>query len=495
MMVKKYGRLVASWLCTMVASCVFYGAVCEAEIISVEGEYTYPFITDANESPMVVQEIAKEKAMRAAAENASVGVLSRSEIKNSKLTKDTIIIVAGSKLTDVITKITWGNPYDSAEGQVLPLICKVTAKVDADEITPEKILARARELQDAGVEEKDERVQERMQELLDENRKLKEQNQELLSNAQKQEVQASIKDKENKFMIAKYERDIDVYDYNNRLDWQQLMEMGKKLQDLDLQNAVAFRAIIQSYRNQNGMKQAVDYSNKVLQSATNPDLLISAYAQLGELYYNDLNDKETARKFTDKGIELVRKSYSAREIEDLVNGGDVEVDEFRLTGKTNTVRQLYILKSDLENRNPSFDALTVVEGVRLVEDKLYNIKYPTGFDEPLPKYSHDAEIIQATGRWYDGYGLGLKSSFYKVYARQIARLGALRNLAEGYGVELPEDIPDDIPAGCIISRLNHKYSDITAKYARQVGEARFGRDKDGVDYCEVVMEMPFVDIE
>ena len=59
MMVKKYGRLVASWLCTMVASCVFYGAVCEAEIISVEGEYTYPFITDANESPMVVQEIAR----------------------------------------------------------------------------------------------------------------------------------------------------------------------------------------------------------------------------------------------------------------------------------------------------------------------------------------------------------------------------------------------------------------------------------------------------
>ena len=107
------------------------------------------------------------------------------------------------------------------------------------------------------------------------------------------------------------------------------------------------------------------------------ELSIEACAQLGDIYYNEIFDTPTAKSFVDRGIALVKKKYSRAEIERLVNGTNVEVNEFKLIGRSNTIRELYILKADIENVNPKFDAVSVMEDLTLVEDRIYNIKYRT----------------------------------------------------------------------------------------------------------------------
>ena len=91
----------------------------------------------------------------------------------------------------------------------------------------------------------------------------------------------------------------------------------------------------------------------------------------------EMNDKENARKFIDKGIALAKKQYNPDEINNLVNGDDVIMDGMRLSGKSNTIRELYILKSDIENCNPSFDVVMTIKDLLVVEDRVYNICYRT----------------------------------------------------------------------------------------------------------------------
>ena len=119
----------------------------------------------------------------------------------------------------------------------------------------------------------------------------------------------------------------------------------------------------------------------MLDANTSDEISIEACAQLGDIYYNEIFDTPTAKKYVDKGIALVKKKYSKAEIEKFVNGANVEIVMMRIVGRSNSIRELYILKSDIENVNPEFDATTVVdiEKIKLLNDRIYNIKYRTNW--------------------------------------------------------------------------------------------------------------------
>ena len=117
----------------------------------------------------------------------------------------------------------------------------------------------------------------------------------------------------------------------------------------------------------------------MLNSNPSTDLAIECYLQLGDIYYNDIDDVNEARKYVDKAITLVKKEYTQKEIDMLVNGTNVKVVDFVLIGKSNTIRELYILKSDIEDESPTFAAETVVEMMITTSDVIGNIKYRTNW--------------------------------------------------------------------------------------------------------------------
>lgn len=191
------------------------------------------------------------------------------------------------------------------------------------------------------------------------------------------EIENQFDKSQQKFLIEKLERDLDVFDMDNAVDWQKILSTAKRLQELEPFNPSAFRAIIYAYREQNDLKKSVDYCNKILNSNCPADTVIEAYMQLGDIYFNELHDTSKAKIFIDKGINLVKKNYSAEIVEELVNGTNFEINIAAPTGKTNTIRELYILKSDLENVFPTFQRNTVVEEVVITEDRIFDIKYKT----------------------------------------------------------------------------------------------------------------------
>ena len=86
---------------------------------------------------------------------------------------------------------------------------------------------------------------------------------------------------------------------------------------------------------------------------------------------------ERAREYVDKAIALVKKNYTPIQIEDLVNGTNVQIVDYELVGRSNTIRELYILKSEIENCNPSFDCLMEFLDIELDRLQFYNLKYRT----------------------------------------------------------------------------------------------------------------------
>ena len=92
-----------------------------------------------------------------------------------------------------------------------------------------------------------------------------------------------------------------------------------------------------------------------------------------------------------------------------------------------------------------------------------------------------AKTIQATGYGMGPDGSDPKSSFYKTYARQAARLDAMRKLAEDIsGINVNSDPEDET---VIISSSSSRI--LKTKKVRQVGEAKFDENGD----CEVTLEV------
>lgn len=102
------------------------------------------------------------------------------------------------------------------------------------------------------------------------------------------------------------------------------------------------------------------------------------------------------------------------------------------------------------------------------------------------------DIIRVRGYGQAPSNWDQRDSFSKTFARQAARMDALRQLAEivvGVHVE-PNDAKDDFEH--IVTRISQdsKTFKLLEKNARQIGAARFSFD-DGKLICEVTMELVF----
>ncbi|MBR1646567.1 MAG: hypothetical protein IJ685_07295 [Selenomonadaceae bacterium] len=356
------------FLCAAIIFFALNFSVANAEIVTVEATESYIFDNEVTETPAAATEHAREKARRAAVEQVQVIVMTHSQSNNSRITEDIIKTYAGGILNGAQYKIWNGVTSDGH----FEIFCKITAQVDTSLINAEKILNNETLLKEGA--EKDKRIRELEAEL----ERLKSENK-TADKVQREKIQTEFDRTQNQFLVAKYERDLDIYDFGKKINLQDMMTTAEKLAALDAGNASAFRGIVFVYRHEEKIQDTIDYCKKVLAANTSVELSIEACAQLGDIYYNEIFDTPTAKKYVDQGIALVKKKYSKAEIEKLVNGTNVEVRDLQLIGRSNTIRELYILKADIENVNPKFDAVFVVENLDLVEDRIYNIKYRTNW--------------------------------------------------------------------------------------------------------------------
>ena len=330
-------------------------SVASAEIETVEGTDEYTIDKMLKEDINTATEHAREDARRRAAEKAGVAVRSYSRMKNFELEEDIVETIAGAILEIFDDEVTF-EPIDN--GHSVKIICRIKARVDTSKV--EKFLGDRNWLKER--EAKDKRILELEAEL---------------KKAKAEKNQSEFDLKQNQFLIAKYERDLDIYDFDKKINLQDMMATAEKLAAVDAGNAAAFRATVYVYRHEDKIQNVVDYCKQMLEANTSAEISIEACAQLGDIYYNEILDAPTAKKYVDMGIALVKKKYSKAEIEKLVNGTNVEIKDMRIVGRSNTIRELYILKSNIENVNPKFDMITEIEEMILIQDRIYNIKYRT----------------------------------------------------------------------------------------------------------------------
>ena len=335
-----------------------------AEIIPVEGEGRYVVDRKLKETFDDATEHARDEAMRSAAESVGVLVKSSSKAVNFKLTEDIIETYAISLLENVDKK----DDFDKNSEGDLVFICKVTATVDTGKIDLEKFLKRD------DFSEK-ERLTRELREARAEIERLKAQSK-TDDDAQRQKFQNEFDRKQNQFLIAKYERDLDIYDFGKKINLQEMMTTAEKLAALDADNVSAFRAKVFVYRQDEEPNRFYNYCYEISQTSRSPELLIEAYLQMGD-YDFVCRKTERAREYVDKAIALVKKNYTPIQIEDLVNGTNVQIVDYDLVGRSNTIRELYILKSEIENCNPSFDCLMELSDIELDRLQFYNLKYRT----------------------------------------------------------------------------------------------------------------------
>ncbi len=342
-------------------------SLASAEIIPVEGIGRYVADKTLNETLNACTEHARDEAMRLASEQAGVLIKSRARSVDMELDEIVVETFAVSLLEN---KKEYPDFDKNSEGDLV-FICRVTATVDTGKIDLEKFLKRD------DFSEK-ERLTKELREARAEIERLKAQGK-TGDDAQQKKFQNEFDRKQNQFLIAKYERDLDIYDFGKKINLQDMMATAEKLAGVDAGNASAFRATVYVYRHEDKIQNVVDYCKEMLAANTSADISIEACAQLGDIYYNEIFDTPTAKKYVDQGIALVKKKYSKAQIEKLVNGTNVEVSKGELIGRSNTIRELYILKSDIENVNPEFDSVSVMEELELTEDRIYNIKYRTNW--------------------------------------------------------------------------------------------------------------------
>ena len=332
-----------------------------AKLVPVEGtaECNIGDTEGLNESVSAAKEQAYEWALRNAAEKFGVYVETHTEVVDSVMTKDEIITMAAATLD-----VTWHDFfYGTVENKAFKITCKLKALVDTDKIHTENMVEKDQLLKRIAELEKS------MREKEEENQKLKEQYKVATSENQKQKIQDAFNENQRQFLISKYEKDIDIYDLGKKINVQELMKTAQKLSEIDPQNASAFRATIFCFREQKQLQRVVDYCKNILKSKSSPILMIEAYTQLGDIYYNEYNEITEAKKYINLGIELVKKQYTKTEIEKFVNGSNVTIQDLMVVGKSNTIRELYILKSDIEDCNPIFSNSN--------DHGFYNKKYRT----------------------------------------------------------------------------------------------------------------------
>lgn len=341
----------------------------ETHIIETIGEYTTN--NDLNDNINTSIEHAREYARNLATLEASHFVKNNSELQNLSLNGDIFPVIAAMIIEDVESEDV--SFISADDGKSTKVSCRIKVKFDADKINIDRILASEFKFQNMVTQNKT--IQAKEIEIAN----WKAMYEKATSYRQKSEIKAEYDKSQQQFLVTKYERDLSLYDIAKGSNWHTMSETASKLQAIDPMNVTAFSATICAYRESGSLKQSVEYCNRILESNCPFEIAIEAYAQLGDIYLNGLNDKETARNFIDKGIALVKQNYSAATIEELVNGTNFRVRNLESAKKPNTIHALYVLKSDVEDINPTIKFKSEMYDLELLYDIIYDIKYKTNW--------------------------------------------------------------------------------------------------------------------
>ena len=193
-------------------------------------------------------------------------------------------------------------------------------------------------------------------------------------------AQQPMSENQRQLLIAQYEEELDVYTIGRKVNLNDLLGTAQKLSELDPQNVSIVRFSVYYYRENGQPQKAIEYCANVLESNTSDTVKLEAATQLGDIYYNEYNNKSEAKRFVDYAITLVQRQYTRAQIEEFVNDGKTEVNNMEWSGKTNIIKELYILKSEIEDDNPTFESKTEIEEMNVLEDRQYNIKYRTDWE-------------------------------------------------------------------------------------------------------------------
>lgn len=385
--------------------------------ITATGEYILTLDVD---SPTAAREMARERAKQAAVEKCGVFVKSYTEAQKQQITQDKIIVIAGSVLEIMNEDI---KMQSSADNKTIIIHCTIQAKVDTDKIDLQKIVDDEEKV--ARITQQNQRIRE----LEQQTESLKSQVANLQEQSQRKKLTEQLDANQKFFLIAKYERDIDIYDLNNNVSGNQSMEIAQKLNTLDPQNTIAFRCMLANYRSQQDISRIETICQQVLNTNSSADMKINACVQLGDIYFSERNDRTKALIYVNQAIALAKNRYTANEIERLVNGTNVEVKDAAMTGRSNAIRELFVLKNDLEGYPPQFKAKTVVEDLQCTEYRIYDIRYKTDWSADNIAISPPSIKKKLTIR---GYGClpSNNSLIPKTFARQAAILDAYNSLFE-----------------------------------------------------------------
>lgn len=350
--------LLALLLCITLTASLPYAAA-EVHTLTASGEYEFTVDVD---SPVTAREMARERARQSAVEMTGVYVKACTESQNFHITQDKVKVIAASILEITNEDI---RMQPSADNKTIRILCTIQAKVDTDKIDLQRIA------EEEANKEKIAAQSQRIAELEQNTAELNQQHSTL-------QVQAQRTEQERQALIAKYEQYIDIYDFKAREDSPDgtPLEIAQKLIALDPENTYAFRYMISYYRDSSHLDKLKSYCEQIIHSNASPQLKINACLQLGELYYsNDEYNIALAKTYVDMGINLAKTQYSPATIDHFVNGSNAtykrtDSSDLIWEGKSNPLRELYLLKNSLEEYPPSF-VYDFVEG----KEQFYNIHY------------------------------------------------------------------------------------------------------------------------
>lgn len=184
--------------------------------------------------------------------------------------------------------------------------------------------------------------------------------------------------------IATLEQKINIYDTHNTISVNEARKIANQILKKDKRNAAAFRCLVACWIKEGRIDKAKEMCNKILEKEPTSLLAIEAYNQLGDIYLDESegeNRRSDARTCMEKGIALIRKYYSSIEIESLVNGTNVRVINWKLTGTSNTVRELYVKKFEIEGVAPYFKEETYFDTPYMVSgNKINELCFRTNMD-------------------------------------------------------------------------------------------------------------------
>ena len=271
----------------------------EAQLFEADG---YCIMGDIGiENTAVAQNTAKERALRAASEQASLFIEAVSEMKNSKLTKDQIRIYSASILKVEESTIT--NELIPDEPGAIKYKCHVKVWIEPDEFVKKFAGVTMEKAEDQVKMNKDQEIykEQNETEIVD----LREQYKKADTDNKRQEIVTAIKRNEEKITAAQlYQNGVECY---NRGDLSEAIKFYNQAAEMDNKYAAPWTGLGWIYNDQEQYSKAIECFQKS----------IERYGEFAVPYnglsyaYNYNNQYDKAIEYGNKAIQLDPKYAAA----------------------------------------------------------------------------------------------------------------------------------------------------------------------------------------